>query len=94
MNTDIISTYFPSSHAIVTALADLSNIIADSAHDIYKDKHSSITVLWEKAQHIRFRLEDFRRRMELKLGFALDGSFVKENINIGQVYVMSRTCYK
>ena len=54
-NTDIISISFPSSHAIVTALTDFSNIIANSAHDVYKVKHTSITLLWKKAQHIRFR---------------------------------------
>lgn len=84
-----LSVPMPQRAPVVKCLGELSSIVEQTAHDIYGDQRLSPSKLWESAQSIRFRLEEFRRRTEISLGVPLDGSLGGPRVNLAQVFIMN-----
>lgn len=84
-----LSTPMPRSRPLTLALGELSNIIAQTAHDVYGDNRLPLSRLWEVTQRVRLELRSFQRRMEPILGFRMDGSMDKGKIDADQVFMMN-----
>lgn len=68
----LVSRPLPETSPLVKALAELSDIVVQAGHRIYDNVCPQLTKLWEAAQHVRFELLSFQKRMRPLLGFDLD----------------------